>query len=60
MRASPKKNIKIDNKELTKTDIGHVKAICRDDSKYEGSFFYLIEFSKLGTFEIPVNQLDTF
>ena len=60
MRASPKKNIKIDGVTLDKTCIGTIKALCRVDTKYNGDFFYLIEFPNTGVVEIMVNQLDTF
>ena len=60
MRASPKKNIKIDDKEISKTDIGHVKAVCRSDTKYDGAFYYIVDFPKIGCLEIRLSMLDVF
>jgi hypothetical protein len=60
MRASPKKNIKIKDTELNKQDIGHIRAVMRNPDKYNGSFFYLVDFPKVGVLELETSLIDIF
>lgn len=59
MRASLRRILKTESVTIEKGTIGVILAVCWGE-KYGDDFIYIIEFPKIGTFSVPLTQLDIF